>query len=59
MFAGAAILLVAALACGLHFGYRAAAIGTAYKAKILCSGLFVSRREPQAILDQELSVDDL
>ena len=59
ILAGAAILLVAALACGLHFGYRAAAIGTAYKAKILCSGLFVSRREPQAILDKELSVDDL
>ena len=57
--AGAAIVLVAALALGLHFGYRAVAIGTAYKAKVLCSGVFVSHREPQAILDQELSADDL
>ncbi|MFN0038724.1 MAG: serine hydrolase domain-containing protein [Burkholderiales bacterium] len=59
ILAGAAILLVAALALGLHFGYRAAAIGTAYKAKVLCSGIFVSHREPKAILDQELSADDL
>ncbi len=34
------------------------AIGVAYKAKMLCSGTFVSRREPGAVL-AELQADDL
>ena len=34
-------------------------ISSAYKAKVLCSGVFVSHREPDAILDEDLAVDDL
>jgi CubicO group peptidase (beta-lactamase class C family) len=35
------------------------AIGTAYKAKILCSGVFISKRDARSILDGDLAVDDL
>ncbi len=31
----------------------------AYKAKLLCSGIFVSRREASALLSEDLAVDDL
>ncbi len=41
------------------YGVRLAAIGTAYTAKILCSGVFVSQRDPQSILGSDLSADDL
>ena len=34
-------------------------IGTAYKAKILCSSVFVSGRDPNSILTQDLFVDDM
>jgi CubicO group peptidase (beta-lactamase class C family) len=37
---------------------RIASIGVAYKAKMLCSGVFVSGRNPQAVL-ADLEVDDL
>ena len=35
--------------------FQLAPIGIAYKAKILCSGVFVSHREPQSILSEDLS----
>ncbi len=35
--------------------FQLAPIGIAYKAKILCSGIFVSHREPQSILSGDLS----
>ncbi len=56
------IVVLAAVPCliaGSIFGYRAVSIGTAYKAKILCSGVWVSKRDPQAVVDAELAVDDL
>ena len=56
------IVVFAAVPCllaGSIFGYRAVSIGTAYKAKILCSGVWVSKRDPQAVMDAELAVDDL
>ncbi|MEO1593473.1 MAG: serine hydrolase, partial [Cyanobacteria bacterium J06632_22] len=34
-------------------------LATAYKAKLLCSGIFVSQREPESILQEDLGVDDL
>lgn len=35
--------------------FQLAPIGIGYKAKILCSGVFVSHREPQSILSEDLS----
>jgi CubicO group peptidase (beta-lactamase class C family) len=35
--------------------FQLAPIGISYKAKILCSGVFVSLREPQSILSEDLS----
>jgi CubicO group peptidase (beta-lactamase class C family) len=35
--------------------FQLAPIGIGYKAKILCSGIFVSHREPQSILSEDLS----
>ena len=35
--------------------FQLAPIGIGYKAKILCSGVFVSQREPQSILSEDLS----
>jgi len=34
-------------------------MATAYKAKLLCSGIFVSGREASALLSEDLAVDDL
>jgi len=45
-----------------YFSYRLLQllnIGTAYKAKVLCSGVFVSKRDPAAVLTSDLQVDDL
>jgi len=35
--------------------FQLAPIGIGYKAKILCSGIFVSHREPQSLLSEDLS----
>ncbi|MFM8332206.1 MAG: serine hydrolase domain-containing protein [Candidatus Methylumidiphilus sp.] len=55
----AAGALCALLAAGLHFGWNLAATGVAYKAKALCSGVFVSGRSPQSVLAGDLEVEDL
>jgi hypothetical protein len=47
------------LSAFLVYGYRLALIGSAYKAKILCSNVFVSLRDPQSISDAELSAGGL
>ena len=44
---------------GGYFLWQVGLIATAYKAKILCSGIFISKRNPDTILSQELFVDDL
>ena len=54
--AGLAVIVV--LGVALDRTIRLASIGAAYKAKMLCSGVFVSGREPQALLT-DLEVDDL
>ena len=44
---------------GGYFLWRVGLIATAYKAKVFCSGIFISKRDPNSILSQELFVDDL
>lgn len=55
----AGLATVAVAAVGAYRAFRLLSIGTAYKAKILCSGLFVAHREPASILNTDLSADDL
>jgi hypothetical protein len=43
----------------LYVGYQLASIGTAYSARILCSGVFVSHRSPESILATDLGADAL
>lgn len=47
-----------ALAAAGWFGVPAVAVGTGHKARVLCSGVFVSGRAPEAVL-ADLQVDDL
>src|SRR5262245_36083088 len=57
---GAALAVLAALLVpGAYYGLRAAATGTAYKAKVLCSGVFVAGRDPQAVLEADLAGEGL
>jgi CubicO group peptidase (beta-lactamase class C family) len=58
VIAAAAVALVGAGAATVY-AMRLAAIGTAYVAKIVCSGAFVSGRDPAAILRRDIAVDDL
>ena len=43
----------------MHYTWELISIGVAYKAKVLCSGVFVSKRSPEVILNSDLAVDDL
>lgn len=52
------VMLVVILGVVLDRVLRLASVGVAYKAKMLCSGVFVSGRDPQAVL-ADLEVDDL
>lgn len=54
----AVVALVVAIAV-LFYGLQLGAIGTAYKAKVVCSGIFVSQRDAGSLLDTDLSADDL
>lgn len=53
------ILMILFSLLGGYFLRKVALIGTAYKAKVLCSGIFVSKRDPESILNQDLGADDL
>ena len=44
---------------GIDYLPRLFALATGYKAKLLCSGVFVSRREPESILEEDLAADSL
>jgi len=50
------LLIIAALLLGyaFYYGWQVVAIGTAYKAKVLCSGVFISKRNPEHILNEDL-----
>lgn len=52
------LVLLVVVGVGLSYGARLIAIGTAYKAKMLCSEVFVAGRDMDAVL-AELVVDDL
>ena len=54
---GPVILLVVGLGC--YYLWQIALIGTAYKSKILCSAVFISKRDANAVLNQDLLIDDL
>jgi len=54
-----AIVLVVALGIGLHYAWSQMQLGTAYKAKILCSSIFVAHRDPPSILNTDLAAEDL
>jgi len=56
---GIAVVVLGVTLTAAVYGYRLAAIGAAYKAKILCSGVFVSRRDPRSVLATDLSAGDL
>jgi CubicO group peptidase (beta-lactamase class C family) len=52
------LVLLVVLGVVLDRAVRLASIGVAYKAKMFCSGVFVSGRDPQGVLT-DLEVDDL
>ena len=49
LFAGFILLSYA-----VYYGWQLIAIGAAYKAKILCSSVFISKRSPQDIMREDL-----
>lgn len=53
-----AVLVVVLVVVSVWHAVQILAIGIAYKAKMLCSGTFVSKRDPGAVL-ADLEVDDL
>jgi CubicO group peptidase (beta-lactamase class C family) len=57
----ATVTVLALLIVGtvLHYVRELISIGAAYKAKILCSGVFVSMRTPDDVLHNDLSAEDL
>lgn len=54
-----ALLLLSAFAAGSHYLHSLLSIGAAYKAKVLCSGVFVSHRPANSVLNIDLAADDL
>jgi CubicO group peptidase (beta-lactamase class C family) len=50
-----AAIVVAAGASAAPFIYRTSLLGSGFMAQLLCSGTFVSRRDPQAILTEDMS----
>jgi hypothetical protein len=50
--------VAAIIAVASYYALRLASIGSAYKAKTLCSGVFVAIREPGSILGEDLAADD-
>jgi CubicO group peptidase (beta-lactamase class C family) len=49
-----AMAIVAGVGFAINYAYQFASTAAAYKAKIMCSGVFVSHREPQSILAEDL-----
>jgi hypothetical protein len=58
LIAASLIILLAAVGTAMSYGARLIALGTAYKAKMLCSEIFVAGRDTDAVL-ADLVVDDL
>jgi CubicO group peptidase (beta-lactamase class C family) len=53
------VILIAFFAYSIRSYIQQGAVGTGVKAKILCAGVFVSDREPQKVLDEDLSFHSL
>lgn len=53
------LVILVMLGAGLHYTRELISLGVAYKAKILCSSVFISNRDPESILNEDLAVDDL
>jgi len=49
------LLLISLLFYPVHYGLQVAAIGAAYKAKLLCTNTFFAKREPELVLREDLS----
>lgn len=47
------------LAISLYYTWELLTMGAAYKAKVLCSGVFVAHRPAESVLNADLAVDDL
>ncbi len=58
MIRGSGLVLLVVLGFVLDRAVRFVSVGVAYKAKMFCSGVFVSGRDPQSVL-ADLEVDDL
>ncbi len=54
-----ALILLIAFGIGLHYAYELLTTGVSYKAKVLCSDVFISQRSPQSVLSGDLEVEDL
>ncbi len=55
---GAAAALLLALSVGGYFVWQVGYVGAGFAAKLLCSGVFVSGRAAQDVLDQEIALND-
>lgn len=53
------LVILFVLILALNYVVPRVSIGVAYKAKMLCSGVFISKRDPESVLSIDLSVDDL
>src|SRR5690348_6050160 len=51
-------VLASALGYGVYLLSRLAPIGTAYAAKTLCSGVFVSHRRDQEVIREDIRADN-
>jgi len=54
-----AVVLVIMLSIGLDYVYRLVVTGVSYKAKVLCSDIFISHRSVDSILNEDLAAEDL
>lgn len=59
MSLGIALIAISVGAATFFYALPLVAIGAAYKAKILCSAVFVSKRDPQSIVGADLEAGDL
>ena len=51
------VTILVAISTGLYYAFELISTGVAYKAKNLCSGVFVSKRSPESVLNSDLAVN--
>ncbi len=52
-----ALAVLLAVIVAVYYAWKLAVVGTAFAAKTLCSGVFVSHRDASSVLDTDLSPD--